>query len=73
MKSIESRLAALECKVDKLHQHLPAKITVTLKDGRQIITDPIGAIELWQGGEVAQVDTERDDYAELCGVLTALT
>ncbi len=73
MKGLYNRLAALERKVDKLHQRLPAKITVTLKDGRQIVTDPVGAIELWQGGEVAQVDTERDDYAELCGVLTALT
>lgn len=68
----KAQLDRLERRVDELRKRLPARITVTLKDGRQTVTDPIGAIDLWQRGEVAQAETDRDDYAELCGVLTAL-
>ena len=67
------RLDSLQALVDELRLRQPARMIVTLNDGRRVVTDPVGAIQLWRDGEVAQVSTERDDYAELAGVLSALS
>ncbi len=51
-------------------------MTITLKSGDQITTDPAGAWTvchdhtLW--GDVANVTADRPEYAELAGVIAAL-
>lgn len=59
----------------RLERSKPALMTVTLASGETIITDPIGAITLFQErevGEIASVTTDRADYMGLAGLLDAL-
>lgn len=51
-------------------------MTITLKSGEQIITDPAGAWTVCHDhtllGDVADVTADRPEYAELAGVIAAL-
>lgn len=65
--------------IDKLRGRLerskPARMVLTLANGETVTTDPCGAIRAFQelpDGEIIDVYTDRADYAELAGVLTAL-
>ena len=52
----------------------PCTMVVTMTDGTQVTTDPIGAITLFKNrAPMKSVYTDRDDYSELAGMLTALT
>jgi len=65
----------IEAMRERLERCKPAKMTVTLTSGEVIVTDPIGAITLFQEreiGQIASVTTDRDDYMGLAGVLDAL-
>lgn len=65
----------IEAMRERLERSRPARMTVTLAAGEVIVTDPIGAIKLFQDsdiGEIVNVTTDREDYAELAGLLTAL-
>ena len=58
-----------------LERSKPARMTVTLATGEIIVTDPIGAITLFQDrglGEIANVTTDRPEYEGLAGMLAAL-
>ena len=54
----------------------PCQITITLKSGEQIMTDPAGAWTACHNhmlvGDIADVAADRPEYAELAGVIAAL-
>lgn len=72
-KAITLRLDALQQIADR---NRPCKITVTFADGTTTTTDPIGAWAICHDhmlvGDVADVAADRDEYAELAGVIAAL-
>ena len=51
-------------------------MTVRLKSGEEIVTNPGGAIRAFQElglmDEIVDVTADRDDYAELASLLAAL-
>ena len=54
MKAIENRIAVLE---QTLEESRPSGMTVTLTNGRQIVTDGGGAVDLVKQGGVAMVES----------------
>ena len=71
-ESIKRRLEALEGEAES---RKPALLTVTMSDGKEQQLSPIEAIErAWTGGpgSLVDVETNRPEYAELAGVLTAV-
>ena len=69
MKNLEARLFTLERAVE---QARPSGMTVTLTDGRQIITDGGGAVDLVKQGGVATVESAHAGNGYLAELLTAL-
>ena len=60
---------------ERLERSRPVRMALTLASGEVLNTDPCGAIRAFQerpDGEIVNVITDRDDYAELAGVLAAL-
>lgn len=57
-----------------LERSTPARMTLTLANGEVVNTDPCGVIRAFQElalGQIVDVTTDRADYAELAGVLSA--
>ena len=69
MKSIESRLLTVEQFIERAR---PSGMIVTLADGRQIVTDGGGAVDLVKQGGVATVESNRPGNGYLAELLTAL-
>lgn len=70
--TMKRRLEALEAEIER---RKPALLTVTLSDGTVQQLDPVTAINLaWSGGpgNLVGMETNRPEYAELAGVLTAV-
>lgn len=71
-KSATRRLERLEGEAER---RKPALLTVTTADGKEKPLSPAAAIDLaWSGGpgSLVDVETNRPEYAELAGVLTAV-
>lgn len=71
-KSVKRRLERLEGEAER---RKPALMTVTTVDGKEQQLSPVEAIErAWNGdpGSIVGVKTNRPEYAELAGVLTAV-
>lgn len=71
-KSVTRRLERLEGEAER---RKPAWLTVTTVDGKEQRLSPVAAIDLaWSGGpgSLVDVETNRPEYAELAGVLTAV-
>lgn len=67
---IKDRLSALEKRIDKL---TPCGMTVTLKDGRQIVTNGGGAIDLlWAGESIVRAVDNTGGNGMLSTLLEAL-
>lgn len=69
MKNLEARLFTLERAVE---QARPSGMTVTLTDGRQIVTDGGGAVDLVRQGKAAKVESNQPGNGYLDELLTAL-
>lgn len=69
MKSIESRLLTVEQFIERAR---PSGMTVTLADGRQIVTDGGGAVDLVKQGGVVTVENAHAGNGYLAELLTAL-
>lgn len=71
--NIDRRIEAMRERVERSR---PCRVTFTLKSGEVITTDPIGAWSICNDHtlacDVASVTADRDDYAEMAGVLAAL-
>ncbi|USF26955.1 hypothetical protein N510_001888 [Firmicutes bacterium ASF500] len=70
--NIDRRLEAMR---ERLERSKPVRMTLTLANGEVLNTDPCGAIRAFQErpeGDILNVTTDRTDYAELAGLLTAL-
>lgn len=66
----------LEQMRERLERSKPCQITMTLKSGEQIETDPVGA---WAAchdhmllSDVVSVTANKPEYAEMAGVIAAL-
>lgn len=61
---------------ERLERFKPCAMTITLKNGRAITSDPAAAWEIFRGhaqsGDVAFVSADRDEYAAAAGVMTVL-
>lgn len=71
-EAIKRRLEALEGEAER---RKPVLLTVTMSDGKEQQLSPIEAIErAWAGGpgSLVDVETNRPEYAELAGGLTAV-
>lgn len=66
--TIEHRISVLE----KTIERATPGMTVTLTDGRQIVTDGGGAVDLVKRGEAARVECNRPGSGHLDELLTAL-
>ena len=66
----------LENMRERLERSRPCRMTVRLKSGEEIVTNPGGAIRAFQElglmDEIVDVAADRDDYAELASLLAAL-
>ena len=71
MASINKRIETARKSIEHLR---PCSMTVTMTDGTQRAMSPGDAIDLvWkEWGTISKVETDRDDYGELAGLLTAL-
>ena len=66
----------IEAMRERLERSKPCRMTITLKSGEQITTDPAGAWTVCHDhmllDDVAGVTADRPEYAELAGVIAAL-
>ena len=66
----------LEQMRERLERSRPCRMTITLKSGEQITTDPAGAWTVCHDhtlvGDVASVTADKPEYAELAGLIAAL-
>lgn len=66
----------IEAMRERLERSRPCRMTLTLKSGEQIETDPAGAWTVCRDhmllDDVASVTADRPEYAELAGVIAAL-
>lgn len=73
MRSVSRRLHALQAFVT---QQQPAVMVVTLKDGTRVIADAASVWDYFKDPvkrkQVETIRANRDDYAELAGVVEAL-
>ena len=69
MKNLEARLFTLEQTIERAR---PSGMIVTLADGRQIVTDGGGAVDLVKQGGVAKVVSAHTGNGCLAELLTAL-
>lgn len=69
MKSIESRPLTVEQSIERSR---PSGMTVTFTDGRKIVTDGGGAVDLVKQGGVATVESAHAGNGYLAELLTAL-
>lgn len=71
--NIDKRLEAMRERVERSR---PCRMTVTTADGKVVITDPVGAIQLFHDlgpfGAIASVKADRLEYDGLAGMLTAV-
>lgn len=71
-EAMKRRLERLEVEAKR---RKPALMTVITADGKEQQLSPVAAIDLaWSGGpgSLVDVETNRPEYAELAGVLTAV-
>ena len=66
----------IEAMRERLERSRPCRMTITLKSGEQIETDPAGAWTVCHdhmfSADVVDVTADRPEYAELAGVIAAL-
>lgn len=71
--NIDRRLEQMR---ERLERSKPCQITITLKSGEQIETDPVGAWAVCHdhmcGRDVANVTASKPEYAEIAGLIAAL-
>lgn len=69
MKNLEARLFTLEQTIERAR---PSGMIVTLADGRQVVTDGGGAVDLVRQGKAAKVESNQPGNGYLAELLTAL-
>ena len=63
----------IEAMRERLERSRPCRMTITLKSGDQITTDPAGAWTVCHDHTLwGDVTADRPEYAELAGVIAAL-
>lgn len=71
--NIDRRLEQMR---ERLDRSKPCRVTITLKSGEQIETDPVGAWAVCHDHmrvcDVTDVTTSKPEYAEMAGLIAAL-
>lgn len=66
----------IEAMLERLERSRPCKIIFTLETGETIETDPVGAWDTLNShmltGDVVNVAADKDEYAGVAGLMTAL-
>lgn len=70
---IDRKIEAMRARLERSR---PCRMTITLKSGEQIETDPIGAWAVCRDhmmqGDVINVTADRPEYAAAAGIMTVL-